>query len=266
MKTSTIGNDLYNIANRAWLNYFKLGELIQLSHEAFKYAIEKVDGIDYNPIVLTFPIGLDSTGQAMMGESNYNKDQLIALYKGLSENDLPLNGIYSLVTGTEALLGDIVRTIILAYPKKLEGKRTISLDKIVNCQSIESVHSVAADSLIHDLTYKSPKEFAESITNIISFDLLQIPAFHQYIEVKATRDIYIHNQGIANDIYISKAGSHARVAVGDKLPVNIPYFLGAYECCISLGEKIKKELHQIWPSTNYDLEIQRSKSKSTTAD
>ncbi|MCA9408486.1 MAG: hypothetical protein KC733_07340 [Candidatus Omnitrophica bacterium] len=91
-----------------------------------------------------------------------------------------------------------------------------------------------------------------------STNLLEIPAFHQYVEVKATRDIYIHNQGIANQIYIEKSASHARVKKGAGLPITVDYFLQAYESCLQINEYLRESLHEKWPSSEYEA------SKETT--
>jgi hypothetical protein len=80
---------------------------------------------------------------------------------------------------------------------------------------------------------------------------LQYPSYHKYIEIKATRDIYIHNLGIANEIYKVKANTLARVEAGQFLPIDTQYFLQSYECCIQITEMLEKELHKIWPSSEY---------------
>jgi len=66
------------------------------------------------------------------------------------------------------------------------------------------------------------------------------------------RHLYIHNRGIANDIYIHKAKSHLRVTSGTKLPVNIFYFLESYEACLQMTEWFGNELHKKWYSSDFD--------------
>lgn len=81
--------------------------------------------------------------------------------------------------------------------------------------------------------------------------MLENPIYHKYIELKATRDIHIHNAGYANDIYLAKAGPLSRVKSGTYLPVTVQYFLQSYEACIQLTEIFEDELHKIWPSPEY---------------
>src|SRR5690606_24248426 len=76
--------------------------------------------------------------------------------------------------------------------------------------------------------------------------------FHRYIEVKASRDIFIHNQGVANEIYARKAGSHARVTPGMLLPADAAYFLESYESCLRVSEWLEQELHDHWHSSDFE--------------
>src|SRR5690606_2291375 len=134
----------------------------------------------------------------------------------------------------------------LRYPQKLGGKRKISMQDVLESQSLEEVHFRVCDSFLNELSYKSPSEFAESAESLLSINLLQCPAYHRYIEAKSTRDVYIHNRGVANDIYIRKAGAHCRVNAGMKLPVDIQYFLESYEACLQLTGWLESKLHENW--------------------
>jgi hypothetical protein len=102
------------------------------------------------------------------------------------------------------------------------------------------------------MSYKSPGEFADFFGKCVGVNLLECPAFHRYIEVKASRDIFIHNQGVANDIYAKKAASHARVSPGFVLPADAAYFLESYESCLRVSEWLEQELHDHWHSSEFE--------------
>jgi hypothetical protein len=53
-------------------------------------------------------------------------------------------------------------------------------------------------------------------------------------EMKAARDLLIHNAGIVNKIYLDKAGVKARHAAGDKVVIDQPYF----DECWDLAKKL----------------------------
>lgn len=64
------------------------------------------------------------------------------------------------------------------------------------------------------------------------------------MEIKAPRDIYIHNRGLANDTYVRKAGIRVHVNSGMNLPADIQYFLESYGACLQLNEWIELQLHE----------------------
>ncbi len=48
-------------------------------------------------------------------------------------------------------------------------------------------------------------------------------------EIKASRDILVHNNGIANATYVSKAGTRARYLDGEKLEIPEHYHRASWE-------------------------------------
>jgi hypothetical protein len=177
---------------------------------------------------------------------------LIKRYQFLAFHQLAINCLIQLVTIVEAMLGDVIRAVVLKYPQKLSSKRTMSLQSVLGARSIEELHLHATDALLNELFYKSPKEFAEVLEQLLSIKLLECPAFHRYMEVKASRDIFIHNRGIANEIYVRKAGSHLRVNAGSNLPADVNYFLESYEVCLQVTEWLEAALHEHWHSSMYE--------------
>ena len=163
-----------------------------------------------------------------------------------------MNALVQFVTIVETMLGDAVRAVVVRYPRKLGGKRNILIETVLESTTLEEVHLRATDALLNHLSYKSPADFSESVHQLLSVNLLECPAFHRYVEIKATRDIFVHNRGVANDVYVRKAGSHARVTSGFALPADIHYFLESYEHCLQLTEWLEVELHSRWHSSDYE--------------
>jgi hypothetical protein len=255
---------LYRTVTGAQSQLFKLGELVQLSHTAFEIAARNIEQSQEEQIKLTYQIGVRPDGTAMFGENQYAKKDLIQHYVHLSTHELARNGIYQLITITETVLADCIRLILIQYPKKIGAKRTIALSTIFECPSLVAVHFAAVSALINELSYKSPREFAEVASEIFGFNILEIPAYHHFIEIKATRDVYIHDRGLANSVYCNKAGSHARVTQGQALPMNPKYFLDSHEYCMRLNEALILEFHKIWPSQEYLASLAHQTGASAT--
>ena len=259
-----LGDRLYELVSSARAQIFEIGEVSQLAFVAFsKIAADIADGSE-ETIDVRFPIGVRGDGSIMMSTTApRSKEHLVARYAHIGNTFMPLNGIYSLVTTTEAMFGDVCRTLIVAYPKKVGAKRTISLASLSDASDLESVLLSAADTVWHELSYKSPREFAESFEQVSTVNLLEIPAYHRYIEVKATRDIHIHNRGVANHLYLAKSVGSARVHSGEELIVDNTYFLASYEACLQVADALEASLDDQWPSPKREADRAETQRRTT---
>lgn len=165
---------------------------------------------------------------------------------------LAINAIGHLVTQIEAMTNDLLRTVVSKYPRKLGSDKKIPLGVVLDSTSIEVIHDHAIDALLNELSYKSPKEYAEAIADLMGINLLECTAIHKYLELKATRDVYVHNRGFANDVYVRKAGLHARVKAGTLVPVDLNYFIESFEQCMQLAEWWEDQLHAKWYSSGFE--------------
>ena len=252
MTITNIGDQLNRLTADAKHALFKQAELAELSYGALDIAVRTVQNNENDEITLTYPVGWRADRQPIQSSWTYKKAELIDRYQFLAFHQLAVNGLFQLVAITEAFLGDVVRALICKYPQKLGGKRSIALQAVLESNSIEEIHLRATDSLLNELSYKSPAEFADSLQSLLSLNLLECPAFHKYMEIKASRDIFIHNRGIANDVYVRKAGTHQRVNAGMNLPIDLQYFMESYEVSLQLNEWLEKQLHSRWHSTDFE--------------
>lgn len=257
MASENIGNQLNRIVSDAKYALFNQGELAQLTYGALDIAATNMHSAKQEEIEITFPVGWLPNKQPINSTRKYKKDELLRRYQFLAFEQLSVNGLVQLVTIIEAMLGDVIRAIVLKYPHKLGSKRTMSLQAILESTSIEEVHLRATDALLNDLSYKTPSEFAEQAESLLSINLLECPAFHKYMEIKASRDIFIHNRGIANEIYERKTGSHMRAKSGMNLPADTVYFLESYESCLQLTEWLEAKLHEHWHSSLFEDKQQK---------
>ena len=252
MNTINLGNYLNQIVRDARHAMFEQGELAQLTYGAFDIAARSMQEMQQEEIEFSFPVGYRPDRTAIESTRSYRKEQLLAKYQYLAFHQLSVNALVQLVTLVETMLGDVVRGVVARYPQKLGGKRNISIQAVLESTTLEEVHLRATDTLLNELAYKSPAEFAEAVQPLLSVNLLECPAFHRYVEIKATRDIFIHARGVANEVYIRKSGSHARVKAGMALPADVQYFLESYEYCLQIADWLEAELHSHWHSSDYE--------------
>ena len=264
MHPPNVGNALYQLVTGARHALFAQGELAQLTYGAFDVVAGNIKQSDDPEIEISYPIGFRPDKTSILTTRVFTKEQILNKYQFLAFVQMPLNGLGQLVTITEALLGDIVRTVIVRYPQKLGAKRAVQLQVILEAKSLEEVHLRATDSLLNELSYKSPAEYSEAFNGLLSINLLECSAYHAYVELKASRDIHVHNRGIVNETYLRKSGSHSRAHIGQWLPVTIPYFLECYEACLQLTEWLEQVLDEHWHSSEREAANSDSSQASTT--
>jgi hypothetical protein len=246
------GDKLYGRISEAKNSLFLHGEIAQLTYQAFDQYVQLINETKETEIEVTYPVGYRPDNTPINSTYKYSKEQLIGRYQYLGFTQLPINGIYQLVTTIEALLGDILRETLIEFPVKISNKRKLDFEIVLEASSLVEIKISLVNTIINELSYKSPKDFAEEFSKYVGINLMEKPTFHKYIELKATRDIYIHNQGVANEIYVSKADRLSRVKSGQYLPVDIQYFLQSYECCLQITEILEDDLNKIWPSSEYN--------------
>ena len=247
----TLGNQLHAQTWAAQCKLFRLGELAQFSFNSLDASATTASESETAEFEIQYPIGMNADGQPLLGTKKYSKEDYIRNYQDLAFNILPLQGIYQMVTSIELMLGDVTRCILSKFPEKISKKKNVSVSLVLGASSLEDIHSRVIGSYLNELNYKSPKDYADAVSEIYGFNILEIPCFHSYIEIKATRDIFIHNGGTANEIYRAKSGTHARVHADEHLPVTNQYFMHSLEHCLKFAEILEAKFHAIWESSDY---------------
>ena len=101
-------------------------------------------------------MGLRPNRTLITSTKEYSKEELVQRYQLLASHHLAINAAVRIVTIIEALLSDVVRAVILQYPKKLGSKRTVALQEVLEATTIEDMRNRATDGLLNELSYKSP--------------------------------------------------------------------------------------------------------------
>ncbi|MGQ8335021.1 hypothetical protein ACUNWD_00605 [Sunxiuqinia sp. A32] len=247
----SFGDRLFKSISDSRSLLFLQGEMAQLTFIAYEKFIELVNEEKAEKIPITYPVGYRADNTPINSTRDFTKDELINRYKHLSLIKLPVDGIYQLVTIMDTLQNEIFRNILMEFPNKISNKRKVDVEVALGAKSLEEIKISIVNNILNELAYKSPKDYSEEFNKYVGVNLLEHPPFHKYIELKATRDIHIHNSGIANEIYLTKAATLARVKNGEFLPVDIQYFLQTYEACLQLTEILELELDKIWVSEDY---------------
>lgn len=135
-----------------------------------------------------------------------------------------------LVAQVEACLNDLLREVLRFDPRRLKCRvkginhtQKVEVDFVIDSASIEDAVAQIIDMELASVFYTGPKAqltYLEKVLGLSLDDQLKL----SWREIKATRDILVHNSGIINSVYIAKTEAAARGAMGGDLIVDKLYF------------------------------------------
>lgn len=166
-----------------------------------------------------------------------NKSKVVKILKQSIRTNLFGTSLISGVSQTESYLTDIMRIILQRHPQKLSNdtssktrreSKKIDIRDVLTVSSLEELYDDLIDQRLHTLMYASPSVYFRYLKDTIQIDLPE-SLVADFIEVKATRDVLVHNEGRVNQLYIDKAGANARTTnTKQNIPLSHNYFLAAF--------------------------------------
>lgn len=157
-------------------------------------------------------------------------EELARLYSAFIDRDLFGTLLIAIVSLTESFLIQTLRIVLREYPHKLsiglrgaEALRQVPLATILDAKSREDVLESIINSQLCTVFYASPRDYLtyfHQITGVRTNNSV----FSDFIEIKATRDLLVHNSGKVNEIYLAKAGTTSRARNGQTIPLDKDYF------------------------------------------
>jgi len=180
-------------------------------------------------------------------------DDVAALIKERIETKEYVQALVFAVSLTEDYISKVLVRTIRAYPPKIlisakgtelrdEQSLMVDMRDIMKLGSIGDLIFEKADQRVRDAMYASPKQYFDYLTAVLGFSLPEA-VWQGFVEIKATRDLYVHGDGRANKIYLKKAASTARAKLGEKLPVDSAYLNSSMTCMKRVFTECYKPLH-----------------------
>ncbi|MDQ1902826.1 hypothetical protein RAH32_20635 [Paracoccus sp. WLY502] len=173
-----------------------------------------------------------------------------------------------IVARVEDYITDVLLTMLLAFPRKIlisikgnESSKNVDLKTIIEKNDIDTLIFDQAKMRINEALYASPKQYADYFTKVCGFDLG--PHLQNYIEMKATRDLLVHSEGVVNAIYLEKAGELARGKNGEIVPIDAEYFESSVRDMKNMSSTIYRGLlNKYGDSTEFSQSVAKQKSTS----
>ena len=149
---------------------------------------------------------------------------------------LPTAAVQQFASLTETFLVDLVRLWLTAHPAHLTGQ--VDVRAIIAAPDKAAILRPLIDQYVIAMSYKRPTDWFKQLSSIVSLKHPGEAIIVQFAEIKATRDIFVHNRGVANGMYVEKAGMLARAASGQPLDLPDKYLHDSWRLCRQLVKDV----------------------------
>jgi hypothetical protein len=123
---------------------------------------------------------------------------------------------------------ELLHLWLTAFPGSL-GRKTVDFKSILEQPDKDAITRLVVRKEINEVLYARPTEWFSYLEEKAKLGCPSAREIERIAEVKASRDVLVHNKGIANPTYESKAGALARFRDGDKLDVPEDYHRETWE-------------------------------------
>lgn len=156
--------------------------------------------------------------------------ELSALLKRFANEELYANLLVTAVSRFEFYLADVLREFLRRAPEKLlrgpkggDSGRPVPLQMIVDAENLEELHEELIEQRIQSIFYAEPRDYCIYFNAISELQITE-SSFEKFFEIKASRDLIVHNSLEVNDLYKRKAGLLSRGDIGDRLKIKKDHF------------------------------------------
>jgi len=148
-----------------------------------------------------------------------------------------------LVALFDAFLADVFSKVVRIRPGILKSsKKQIFYDRLLEFGSFEALVEFIASRELNELSYKSIKDQPDYYRDRFGVAIEESGVtVSELIELRATRNLLVHNNGLVNHIYLEQVPSSMYKA-GDDVQVDTNYFGQAVKSLDAVAEFITAKL------------------------
>lgn len=181
-------------------------------------------------------------------ESRRRDSDIAQIYQAQFDRGIFETNIVAMVSRVEAFIQECLVVVICHHPKKLSiigDKAGIPLDLFLEHEGRDELLERYVALRCEGLMFGKPVEYLDKVEKVLSIQI-DDDLKKDYIEIKASRDIIVHNLGEINRLYVDKAGEKARGSAGDELVVNGAYFRHVLITAKTLSGAIQRQVEKAY--------------------
>jgi hypothetical protein len=116
----------------------------------------------------------------------------------------------------------LLRCWLAAYPGSL-SKKQVEMGAVLQALDKAAIVLTVVDKELNELKYERVADWFAHLERLANLGCPTADEIERLAEIKASRDVLVHNNGVANAIYVAKAAKHARYQDGEKLEIPEQY-------------------------------------------
>lgn len=128
----------------------------------------------------------------------------------------------------ESFFFDLLRLWLTAFPQNLIGKK-VDFKAILDAPDKDTIIQFAIGRELNEVLYERPAEWFAYLEDKVKLGCPTTDEIDRIAEAKASRDVLVHNRGVAGKTYALKAGRFARYKEGEKIDIPESYHRDTWE-------------------------------------
>jgi len=135
-------------------------------------------------------------------------DDIAQVYQAQIDRGIFETNIVSIVSRAEAYIQECLSIAIKKYPQKLSliaEKSGVPIEMLLANENRDDTIRQYIALRCEGMMFGTPKAYLQKVQKVLAIELEQ-DVLDKYIEIKASRDIIVHNLGTINKMYIEKSG------------------------------------------------------------
>jgi hypothetical protein len=163
----------------------------------------------------------------MTGTTTTHVD-LVGKLRGYVAEQLAEATFQQFITIFENFLFELLRLWLVAHPKSL-GAKTVEFRRILDAPDIAAITLQVVNHELNEVFYERPAEWFKYLESKVKLGCPTADEIARIAEAKASRDVLVHNRGVANTVYESKASHLARYKNGERIDIPENYHRQTWE-------------------------------------
>lgn len=163
-----------------------------------------------------------------------HRDDPKHLKERIVTRDIPVSAFITIVSDIEDYLSKIMKWILLTDNERIKCTipgvnfaKEISIVDFLTVDRVDLIEEIV-DQRLSSLFYAKPQKQLEYLDKAVGIKI-DDEIWNTWVEIKARRDLWVHNEGVVNQIYIEKTGNKSGYIKDDIATIDNGYFMG----CIS---------------------------------